>query len=377
MKQWIWMMIVLFLLAACSREPRVNNADVVTVQSESITNHLYYSGTITPEKTVVLASPADGVVINMFFQYGDLVKKGQPLFEISSTKFLSDYKSALLDYIKAKNDFMQNKTQLNETEFLHKNLLISDDDYQSKKSAYYASQLAYVQAKDALSVYLKQMHSDDVNLYQLSISDIDKINQAIHFNENTDNITLTAPATGLVLSPMKDDSDPTKKINKGDAVKQGDTLVMMGDMSSVVASFKVNELTIGQIKVGQAVTMTGVAFPNMELHGSVIRVDKQGDTSNGGMPSFLVEVASPLDESSQHNIYPGMSTNIDVTIAEPSHIMIPIRALLESDTQSYVRIIDAKTHQLKKIAVVTGQTTPTEVEIQQGLHAGDRLVVPH
>lgn len=380
MKKILYVPVFIFLsvlLFACSREPRIKNADIMTVTLKSDTHNLFYTGTIEPIKTMVLTSPAEGVVVDTYFQYGDSVKPGQPLITLSSTKYLSDYKTALLDYLKAKNDFMQNETQLKESDFLHKNLLISDDDYRSKKSTYYASQLSYMQSKDALSVYLKQLNIKDIDLYQLSISDIDKINKAIHLDENNNNLTLTAPANGLVLSPIKEEGESAKKISKGDVIKQGDTLIMIGDMSGIAVKFKVNELTINQFKPNQTVLISGVAFPGITLSGRVVRVDKQGDVSNSGLPSFLVEVEAPLAGAEKTLIYPGMSANVDVIMSEAPHMMIPIQALIESNEHIYVHILDQKTHALKQVAVLTGQTTPTAVEIQSGLHSGDRLVVPH
>lgn len=138
----IFLSVVLMLgLSACSREPKVDNADIVTVKADALTNTLYFSGAIEPIKTLVITSPVDGAVIDFGFQYGDVVKPNQPLFYLSSSKFLSDYKAALLEYIKAKNEFDQSKTQMHESDFLHKNLLISDDDFAAKKSAYFSAQL--------------------------------------------------------------------------------------------------------------------------------------------------------------------------------------------------------------------------------------------
>ncbi len=116
----------------------------MTVTAKAFSNTLFYSGTIQPLKTVVIPSPVDGVVIEMPFQYGESVKAGQLLFMISSTKFLADYKAALMQYIKAKSEFNNNQTLLSEAKFLHKNELISDDDFKMKQSNYYAASIGFI-----------------------------------------------------------------------------------------------------------------------------------------------------------------------------------------------------------------------------------------
>ena len=376
MKRISAMLMLSLLLSACSREPSLKHAHYVTVEAQSVSNTLFFTGTISPLSLQVIPSRVDGVVIDTGFQYGDLVKTGGPLFSLSSGKFLSDYRSAILDYVKAKNDFEQNKTQLNETEFLHKNLLISDDDYHSKKSSYYASQLAYMQAKESLTVFIQQMNLKDVNILNLSIADIDKITQAMHVQSSSDNMIVTAPASGTILSPIKTDQDNNKQVNKGDVVKQGDVLAVIGDLSGVSLNFKVNELTINQINAGQPVIITGIAFPDITLQGKVSRVDKQGLSASGGLPTFNVQVSAVLTPAQQKVIHVGMSANIQMNLTDPPAISIPITAINETNSQTLVTIYDAQTGKLKQVPVQTGKTSETSVMITSGLKAGDRLVVP-
>lgn len=368
---------VAFFLVACSHEPKLSNADIITVKADALTNTLYFNGVIQPMNMTVLSSPVDGAVVDLGFQYGDLVKQSQPLFYLSSSKFVADYKAALLDYVKAKNEFDQSKTQMNESAFLHKNLLISDDDYAAKKSAYFSSQLSFMQAKDALAVFLTAMNMKEINLYDLTIADIDKIKQAMQLQEADNRITLSAPASGVILSPIKSDGESNQKFEKGDAVKQGDTLAMIGDMQGVSVKFKVNEMTINQIKPGQLATISGVAFPDEVLQGKVSKVDEQANNSSGESPTFDVEVIAPMNANQQKLIHPGMSANVSLTLTDPVRIHIPIQAIIENNAQTSVTIVDPQTHALKQVTVLTGKTTPTEVEILSGLSGGERLVVPH
>ena len=75
------------------------NAHLETVTSKSLSSTLYYSGTIQPLRSLVVPSPVDGVVVEMPLQYGEAVEPGKLVFMLSSAKFLTDYKSALMQYI--------------------------------------------------------------------------------------------------------------------------------------------------------------------------------------------------------------------------------------------------------------------------------------
>jgi multidrug efflux pump subunit AcrA (membrane-fusion protein) len=363
-------------LQACSREPKIANAHYETIESRSESSTLYYSGTIQPLRSIVIPSPVDGVVIDMPLQYGEVIEPGKLLFMLSSAKFLTDYKSALLAYIKAKSDFDTAKVQLGENEFLHKNLLISDDDYKAKQANYYSSRLVLLQAKDTLEILLQQMDIKDVDLYKLTIADIDKIDQAMHLQKKSENLRILSPASGVLLGPTKSDDD-SKKIAKGDTVKQGDVLAVIGDMSGVSVKIKVNELTVNQLHTGQKVIVTGIAFPDQVLEGNISRVDRQAESAGSGIPSFVAEVSVPsLTKEQQEAIHVGMSAKVEIKLNDDARIMAPIAAIIEKRGTSFVKRYDPATGKISEVLVHTGKSTPDAVAILSGLKAGDKIVVP-
>lgn len=367
----------ILILQACSREPKIENGHLEQVQPQSLSSTLYYSGTVQPIKSLVIPSPVEGVVVDMPLQYGEEVTPGKLLFMLSSAKFLTDYKTALMSYIKAKSDFDTNKVQLSEGEFLHKNQLISDDDFKIKQANYYSSRLMLLQAQDALEVLLQQLDIKDVDLYNLSIADIDKINQAMHLQKKSENLRILSPANGVLLGPVKSDDD-NKKIAKGDTVKQGDVLAVIGDMSGISVRIKVNELTVNQIHAGQKVTVTGIAFPDFVLNGKIDRVDRQAESSSSGIPAFSVLVVVPnLTKEQQAAIHVGMSAKVEINLNDDARMMIPANAIVERNGASYVQRYDKDTKKIKDVLVQTGKTTPDSVAILSGLIPGDRIVVPN
>lgn len=368
-------MAVILLLQACSHEPNIKGGHLVTIETHSLKNSLYYSGIVQPLQTIVIPSPADGVVIDMPFQYGQQVRAGQLLFLISSTKFVSDYKSALTQFVKAKSEFDNSKNELSEAKFLHKNELISDDQFKMKQSSFYANQLSLLEARDTLENLLRQLNIKGINLDELSISDIDKITKALHLQDTSDNLRILSPATGIVLSPNKGE-DETKKIMKGDAVKQSDALAIIGDMSGLTVRVKINELTVNLLKEGQKVIVTGIAFPEYSLHGEIKRVDRQGDVSSSGLPTFAVEIVVPtLTPAQQKIIHAGMSVKVEINIEEEPQITVPVQAIKDKNGVSYVQVYDDQSGKLKDVQVVTGKTTADLAAIVSGLKAGDKVFV--
>jgi multidrug efflux pump subunit AcrA (membrane-fusion protein) len=198
----------------------------------------------------------------------------------------------------------------------------------------------------------------------------------MHLQASSENLRILAPASGTIFSVNKNE-DETRKIIKGDVVKQGDVLSVIGDMSGLTVHIKVNELTLNQLKIGQAVKVTGIAFSDEILNGEIRRIDQQGEISNGGLPVFSVEVAVPrLTVKQQKEIHVGMSAKVEISLEEKSQITIPITAVMEKDGMSYVKIFDDKKRMFREIPVRTGKTMLDSVIVLSGLKSGDKLVVP-
>lgn len=375
LKYYVSLLFLTLTLFACDKKENKTQDEIFTVQEKSYVNPLFYSGTIEPISTRVVPSPAEGVVVDMAFQYGDLVNKHDLLFKISSTKFLTDYKTALLKYVKSKNDFTTAENQLSEAKFLHKNELIPDDEYKAKQSAFYAAQLTLLQDKDALAVLLKQMDIKNKDFYNLTIADTDKITKAISMQMSTQFLRVQAPSSGIILSSIKNQDD-SKKIRKGDVVKEGDVLAIIGDMRGLAVKIKVSELTINQIKIGDKVKVTGIAFPDNILQGEIKQVDRQGEASMNGLPTFpvIVEV-SEISEVQQKQIHVGMSAKVEIDVHEEPQVLVPLKAIHQKEGSAFVTVQNAKTKQPEERQVMTGKTTRNDVAIVDGLKVGEKIVV--
>ena len=149
-------------------------------------------------------------------------------------------------------------------------------------------------------------------------------------------------------------------------------------MSSLSVRIKVNELTVNQLKLGQKVKISGIAFPAHTLEGKIARVDRQGESSNGGLPVFSVEViAQNLTTLQQKEIHVGMSAKVEIDTEEAPQIIIPLAAVKERSSAAYVTLYDQTTKKLTEVPVRTGKTGLDSVTIEAGLKPGDQIVLPH
>lgn len=372
-------LILLFVasLYACHHHTKKEDRQI-TIKSAPVNSILYYSGIIEPIKTQVVTSPTDGVINEILFHFGDEIKAGQSLFSISSDKFQTDYKSALMQYIKAKTDYANSQSQMREGEFLHKNQLISDDDYKAKQTSFYNARLAMLQAKDALDHLQKQIDLHGIDLAALKIEDIDKINRVLHEQDDLQKIHVVAETQGIVLLPNKDESGDgeLKKIFKGDSVKQGDVIAVIGDVSGLMLHINVSEFNVNQLKTGQKAKVTGAAFPDVVLDGEISAINHQAETVQGGLPVFPVEVMVPkLTREQQAVIHMGMSATVAIEMNNSNKVMVPIKAVIQKNGKTYVKLKDEKSGKIREVAVKTGETTLDSVVIESGLQSGEESVI--
>jgi membrane fusion protein (multidrug efflux system) len=109
--------LALFNLAACGPSGKKNTAlpptPVVTAVAEKQNAVFYdqYPGTVVALNSVQLRTQVAGFITGIYFKDGDLVKKGQPLYEIDRRKFQAAYlqatanlQGAQANYVRAQKD---------------------------------------------------------------------------------------------------------------------------------------------------------------------------------------------------------------------------------------------------------------------------------
>lgn len=356
----------------------------VVAKPETNNTHLFYSGSIQPSHINRIISPADGTVEKMFFKYGDRIINGQLLMIISSTKLQNDYRTALTDYLKTKDQYLKDKARYAATSLLYKAQIVTREEYQNDFSSVQSSELALLSATDTLlSAAAKLPSGPTINLESLSLQQIDTVKDLLE--KKYDKLNIYSNATGIALYTDKgisDDagSDSAKTLQSGSEVKENQVLVSIGNLSGITTTVYVSELDVNQIKVGQKVSITSPALPNITFHGQVTEVGSQaksaGGDSGGSAVTFPVSINVPAVTDEQRKLIKiGMDAKVEIIIENPAQIMLPLDAVFQKNGISYVTIIDPKTKQQKNVPVTTGTTNQDNVTILSGVKSGDRVLL--
>lgn len=167
-----------------------------------------------------------------------------------------------------------------------------------------------------------------------------------------------APADGTVVSLA---------VAPGGSVSSGDTVAILVAPGLTTVSLEVTATQAAQLKAGAEVDVTP-AGASAALKGSITRVENVPASSDSGEdPTYSVEVT--LDERDL-SLPDGIPAAVAVVVGSAADVVtVPASAVVDGA----VTVLDAG--QARRARVTTGIVGSTEVEIVDGLDAGEEVVL--
>lgn len=157
-------------------------------------------------------------------------------------------------------------------------------------------------------------------------------------------------------------------INEGDSISRSDVFAsVITSENKVVVSL--NEVDALQVEVGNAVVLTFDALTDLDLSGTVSRVDTIGEAEQG-VVSYNVEI----DFNEQSNqLRPGMSVNAEITTQSVDDVLIvPNSAVKGFGDSAYVeQLVNG---QVQKVPVTLGVLGDFYTQITGGISEGESVI---
>lgn len=188
--------------------------------------------------------------------------------------------------------------------------------------------------------------------------------------EQTQNAVLRAPTPGLVVYGRWDWDEP---VYEGMEVRERQEIVILPDITTMVAELSIHESQIGKLAVGQSATIRVDAFPSESLTGRVVEVASLPDaTRRSSDPKvFHVEVQLDVDNRSGE-LRPSMNGTVVIDVGTLENVLtIPMPALDRSGDDLFVWRIGPDGPVATKVKL--GSNNLTHVEVLEGLQEGDRI----
>jgi RND family efflux transporter MFP subunit len=307
------------LMAAKSTNEKIEAypVSVALVQNEKVTNNLELVGTITANNDVAIVSEAQGRVVKVLAQVGDYKTAGSVLFQLDDELKSEAYKTAEVNYQKAKKDFER-------YEALYKGKSVTDAQYEQAKLANQVSESQYVLAKR-------------------------------EYNDTK----ITTPISGIVTARI---------VDIGNYVNKASVVANVVDISKLKVKLNVAEKDAFKLKAGDDVKVSTDVYPGVNLTGKISSISSKSDEAH----TYPVEIL--LSNSKDHPLKSGMFGRVSFTsIQQNDLLVIPREALIGSIKDAKVFVVEHGIAKMKN--VIIGSAFENWLEIKSGLKQGDKIVV--
>lgn len=158
-----------------------------------------------------------------------------------------------------------------------------------------------------------------------------------------------------------------RDLSVGALVQPGDLITTLDDDTVMKLEFTVPATYLGVLKPGLDVIATTRAFAGQIFTGEVKSVDSRVD------PSTRAVRVRALVPNPDRLLKPGMLMLVDLLGNPRETLMIPEEALVPLGDQQFVFVVN-DVNEAVRTEIKTGSRRPGEVEVVDGLQAGDKVI---
>lgn len=345
--RWAWTFVFLAVVACSMGDKKDEKLDenlIRTVAKGDLIDEVSEAGKITPRFDVDIKSKVSGEVLAVHVEEGQVVHKGDLLYEILDTEYARNVslawvalKEAQLRAENAEVDRQRNEAALNTRG-------ISPAEYDVVKR----------------QVELAQINIDSARIQLQSAQD------------QLDYTKIMAPIDGVVI---------VRNVEPGEVVTAGVTATVNGEaqltiaqMDRLLLEIDLNQVDVAKVKKDQQARILLDAYPGVEVPGLVSQIAASGHTDNTrGIDVFTVKVEVDPSQATVE-IKPGMTAEVRIRIGDyPRVLKLPAESVFEEEGKSYVYAIHEKEGKKvkEKAEIQIGHRSDREVEVSSGIAEGD------
>ena len=243
----------------------------------------------------------------------------------------------------------------------------ADVKVQEEKLRLRQAEISYTQSQSKIESQ-KKMDTAELTMLEL------KIKQAKAELEKSKTqlaqMTVTAPAPGLVVYQKIWKGSGMEKIKIGDTPWRGQSLIQLPDLSKMEVISEISEVEIGQIEKGQSVSIKLDAFPDPEFTGVVGDVASLAHEKEGQSEIKVFDVVVDINEMDPL-LKPGMTAKAKILVKEiPDQTYVPIEAVFDKDNKKVVYVLNGG---VKTVEVVPKERNENFVVVEGELEAGQSV----
>lgn len=183
-------------------------------------------------------------------------------------------------------------------------------------------------------------------------------------NAKESNTLVRATITGLVLDvPVKVGSS----VIQANTMNDGTTVATVADMNNLIFEGKVDETEVGLLSVGQPMSISIGALPDLKLDAVIELIAPKGTETNG---ANTFEIKAAIKVPSGDTLRAGYSANATVSLSKVSDVLTIPESVIEWEGDStfvYVLTDSLPEQKFERKAIRTGTSDGINIHVTDGI----------
>ena len=292
--------------------------EVAKVEARPLASGFETVGSLRADESVVVRPEVAGRIVKIHFAEGSAVELGQLLFAL-------DASTAQASFNEARVNLETSRVASKRAGELIGRKLISQSDYDLTRAKLAVDEARLESARTMLG-----------------------------------KMELRAPFAGHI---------GLRNVSVGEFVNVGQDLVTLVQLDPIEADFSVPETLLSRVSRGQKLSLQVDAFPGQSFEGQVLAIAPVVDTNSRSL-RLRAQIANH-----DSRLMPGQFARLQLASSGDGAdaLLIPEQALMQDGDSRYVyTVVNGKA---KKTVVKTGRRVPGQIEIIEGVKAGDVVII--
>jgi HlyD family secretion protein len=364
------------------------------VGRKDLTSTVEASGEVKPKRYVNVSANVSGRITRLYVKEGDVVRKGQLLAQIDSTRFEAENRQSEAALASSRADLDRALADLEATKLAFE-----------RTKRMYADKLVADQAMEQADAELKVKKA----LVESQRKRINQLEAVLESTRDTlEKATVPAPMDGVITSLPKEEGE----VVIGAQSFQPTIIMTVADLSVMEVEILVDETDIRNVTMGQEAEVRVDALEGVKITGEVTEIGSSAiprgasgtttSSSNTGNQAKDFRVTVTLEDPPA-NLRPGLNATADIVTARKQNVMaVPIQSVVVRELNKEGKVVDPgavqaaegdpnqetgkrKGDEKEGVFVIakgqalfrpvkTGILGETEIEILDGLEEGDEIV---
>ncbi len=329
-----------------------------TPEIKDIQKTTIITGTIEPRNEVSVKPQISGIIAELLKEPGQTVQAGEVIAKVKVIPDMGQLSSAESRVRLSEINLKQVETDYQRMESLHKQKLVSDEEFEKSRQQLKQAREEKSAADDALQVV-----RDGVSKSNASAS----------------STLIRSTISGVILDiPVK----VGNSVINSNTFNDGTTIATVANMKDLIFRGNIDETEVGQLSIGIPMKITIGALQNLNFDARLEYISPKATQSNGAN-QFEIKAAVSLNSSESAGksgmLRSGYSATAEIVLDEAKQVLsVPESTIEFSGDSTFVYVLaglpDKK--QYDRQLVETGLSDGVNIEIKKGLAADQKVRGP-